>query len=184
MTARVLKSIDLAVDPDELPEAIKSAIQDAYQQGVADGERNATAQLEHAVESLSRELSGAEATIRNEVRDSVRSDGQTIAHLGADLAGWFMDAAIEADPTVLASSMAKALDAIADNADLTLFLHPDVVAALGSQLVNIPIETDESLGRADYRIVADGTTIERIWSEAIDNLEPELAVACMDSGHD
>lgn len=180
MTAKVLKSGEVVVTHDDAAATgMKLALRQAFAEGLAEGERAATARLAAEIADLRMALATAADTARTELHDAVRLDAETLVGLAADVAAWFLEDVIETDPTVLVASLRGAIAAMADEREIVLHVHPDVADALGPDgpLGVDAVRGDAGLDRGDYRLVADGTAIERRWTEAIATVRPALSAA-------
>lgn len=179
MTARVLRAPDVVVTDDLTiePSAIRAAIEDAFRQGQERGRQKATGGLDDDVQALRLAISGATQSLQTEVATATRLDAETVVDLASDLVEWLVEGAIESDPAVLMDSLQRALATMADESGLVLHLHPDVVEVLGdgTRLGVDAVRADPTLARSDFRLVADGSMIERRWRDLITAMQPELA---------
>lgn len=178
MTARVLRAPDVVVTDDLTiePSAIRAAIEDAFRQGQERGRQKANGGLDDEIQALRVAISGTTQALRGEVATASRLDAETLVELASDLVGWLVDGAIESDPAVLMDSVQRALAALADESGLVLHLHPDVVEVVGdgTRLGVDAVRADPTLARSDFRLVADGSMIERRWSDLAAAMKPDL----------
>lgn len=178
MTARVLRAPDVVVTGDLSiePSAVRSAIEDAFRQGQERGRYEATGGLADEVEALRSAISEAARPLHEAVATSSRLDAETLVKLTADLVEWLVEGAVEVDPGVLMDSLQRALTTMADETGLVLHLHPEVVEVLGDEtrLGVDAVRPDPSLARNDFRLVADGSMIERCWRDLLAAMQPEL----------
>ncbi len=178
MTANVLKAPDVVVigANDEIErENVRSVAKDAFERGQA----HATQALEHEVRSLSEAISRVAETGSRDVSASSRLDADVMVSLASDLAAWFLGDLVEVDPALLMRSVQGALAKMADEVDLVLSVHPLMAEALaGDDSLGVnTIRADASLAVADFRLVADGTTLERRWSDVLAQIRPELVAS-------
>lgn len=179
MTAKVLKSDSVVVIGDHDPvtrAGVQAALHEAYEEGLAEGKRIAAEGLDDEIVRLRAALVDVDDRARTQLAASVRLHAEVMTRLAADLAAWFLDGAIAADPNVMLASLQGATAALADESEIVLHVHPEVAAALGDDhpVAVDAVRADASLQRADYRLVADGASIERRWSEAIAAITQEL----------
>jgi len=178
VTTNVLKASDVVVlgDNDEIEsESVRSVVRDAFEKGQA----YATQALEREIESLRSAMATLTEAGCREVAESSRLDAEVVTSLAADLAAWFLNGVIEADPTLLMPSLQGALTEAAEHDNLVLWVHPLVADALesGDGTASYAVRGDPSLQPADFRLVADGTMIERRWRDALDQVGPHLAAS-------
>lgn len=186
MSAKVLKSRHVVVVDAEARRDYDNAVEEAYRQGLAEGERRARAHLGEDLETLRREIAEAGSRARSEVADVVSLDATLIVGLATDLADWFLDGAIGVDPGALLRSLQHSLTSISGASGITLYVHPEIAAALEDERPSgvDAVRADPTLGRADHRLVVDGSSIERRWRDAVSSLSADIAATIRSSRSD
>lgn len=181
---RVLKAPTVSLVNDEGPvsDVVREALAEAFargrEQGRIEGGQLLAAQLQELITRLGDGVDAAVAA----VAASVARDADEVVHLATDLAGWFLRDAVQADPQRLRSSLQAGLEAVADESDVVLYLHPDMVDALTeeSHAIVARVRPDPALDVADFRLATDGTIVERSWQDAAESIGPELSQSLAD----
>lgn len=181
MSSRVLKSASVVLPVLETFERdeVQAASDEAFERGRAAGRTEATADLEHHVSQLVVTLRETADVAATELRDGARLDAETITTLAIDLASWFVDAAILAQPASIIGTLHEAISTLVEENNLVLSLAPAVASVLENEasLDGVTIRPDAQLSPGDFRLLGSGAVIERSWGDTFVGLEPELASA-------
>lgn len=175
MSERILRSP--AISPvgsivDALPAGVRAAIDEAYQRGFEDGGGD----LARDSKVLAGKLTQAEAKLLDAVRVATARDVQIVMDLAIELAEWFTGQVLVADPEMARASVDDIMSTLEEPRAHTLFVHPDIVELLADLPASglAGIKADASLAPGELRLTTDGTTVERVWRQAIERLRPTL----------
>lgn len=181
MTARVLKAPEVVVSetPPVPPESVRAAIEEAFRQGRDVGRAEGSRALDAALATLNETLVTTTAELAARASEGVLLDAALVVDLAADLCSWYLGTTAAGDADLFRAALQGPLTAMADEANLVLELHPDVIDVLGdeSRLGAVTVRADPSLAPADFRLTGDATTIEHRWEHAIAELRDELVRA-------
>lgn len=182
MSSNVVKSSYVVLVNGDEPmddDTVADLIEEARLAGVAEGEARATARLEDEVAQLHQVIVNLTESISQQVTKAAQLDAATITDLSIDLANWFLEGAVDRDGSAVLTSLQLPSSGVSRTVEVTLAVHPDVAEALADRALPRPmtIQPDPSLGRADHRLITDGTAVERCWSDAVERVRSDIEAA-------
>lgn len=186
-SSRVLKAQDVAVsalDAEALA-AQERAVERAYEAGRQQGIAESDAGYRAGVAAIADALARSGSIFASAAADTMRLDATTLTGLSFDVAQWFIEATVQADPAVLVDAVRDAIDKLDDDhASLILHVSPKVADALALEgaLGAVTVRADAELDVADFRLAGDASSVERSWRHVTEQLGPEIVSALQPDG--
>jgi flagellar biosynthesis/type III secretory pathway protein FliH len=177
----VLKAAQVVVTTDDeatLTPAVRDALAAAHQAGVEEGRAEAEIVSAHALAALAEELKATAERQSEATSTQIALDAEILVALAADLASWFVEGVVHAEPSSLIAAAEAVIAGTSGRSMIELSVHPDQVEAVaGVAPGNVEVRGDQSLGRADHRVTVGDMSVERIWADAISDVGPAIATA-------